>query len=173
MANEKKEKTEAPKLTIEEVAATETAAKTDEAPKEAAAASDAVKDSGEAPTLQEVIREQAIEGEAPMSKNFTLRKILGGDILTTQTMRRQIWLFLLITLFIIIYISNRYSCQKSMLEINRLNKELVDTKYKTLSLSSVLTERCRESHVMMLLRENNDTTLHTSDQPPYIIDTSK
>ena len=51
-------------------------------------------------------------------------------------------------------------------------KELVETKYKTLSLSSLLTERCRESHVMAMLRENNDTTLHTSDQPPYIIDTN-
>ena len=53
-------------------------------------------------TLQEIIREQATEDEAPMSKSFTLRKILGGDILTTQVMRRQIWLFLLITFFVII-----------------------------------------------------------------------
>ena len=86
-------------------------------------------------------------------------------------LRRQIWLILLIVVFIIVYVANRYSCQKSMLEINKLNKELVETKYKTLSLSSLLTERCRESHVMAMLRENNDTTLHTSDQPPYIIDT--
>ena len=169
MANEKKENTEAPKLTIEEVAATETAAKTDEAPKEAAAASDTVKDSGEAPTLQEVIREQAIEGEAPMSKNFTLRKILGGDILTTQTMRRQIWLFLLITLFIIIYISNRYSCQKDLIEIDRLQKELQDAKYKALSTSSQLTEKSRESRVLELLQSNKDSVLKIPSQPAYII----
>ena len=169
MANEKKEKTEAPKLTIEEVAATEKAAKTDEAPKEAAAASDTVKDSGEAPTFQEVIREQAIEGEAPMSKNFTLRKILGGDILTTQTMRRQIWLFLLITLFIIIYISNRYSCQKDLIEIDRLQKELQDAKYKALSTSSQLTEKSRESRVLELLQSNKDSVLKIPSQPAYII----
>ena len=96
----------------------------------------------------------------------------GGDILTADLLRRQIWLILLIVVFIIVYVANRYSCQKSMLEINKLNKELVETKYKTLSLSSLLTERCRESHVMAMLRENNDTTLHTSDQPPYIIDTN-
>ncbi|MBR5654605.1 MAG: hypothetical protein IKX22_11070 [Prevotella sp.] len=123
-------------------------------------------------SFKQTIEEHAREDEDALSSNFTLRKILGGDILTADLLRRQIWLILLIVAFIIIYVANRYSCQKSMLEINKLNKELVDTKYKTLSLSSVLTERCRESHVMMLLRENNDTTLHTSDQPPYIIDTS-
>lgn len=123
-------------------------------------------------SFKQAIEEHAREDEDALSSNFTLRKILGGDILTADLLRRQIWLILLIVAFIIIYVANRYSCQKSMLEINKLNKELVDTKYKTLSLSSVLTERCRESHVMMLLRENNDTTLHTSDQPPYIIDTS-
>ncbi|MBR4389872.1 MAG: hypothetical protein IKT00_11910 [Prevotella sp.] len=123
-------------------------------------------------SFKQTIEEHAREDEDEQSSNLTLRKILGGDILTADLLRRQIWLILLIVAFIIVYVANRYSCQKSMLEINRLNKELVDTKYKMLSLSSVLTERCRESHVMMLLRENNDTTLHTSDQPPYIIDTS-
>jgi hypothetical protein len=29
--------------------------------------------------------------ESPLSKNFTLNKILGGDILTSSTIRRQIW----------------------------------------------------------------------------------
>ncbi|MBR6456299.1 MAG: hypothetical protein IKS72_05130, partial [Prevotella sp.] len=44
----------------------------------------------ESPSLKEVILEQAIEDEAPLSKTFTLRKILGGDILTTQAVRRQV-----------------------------------------------------------------------------------
>ena len=39
----------------------------------------------ESPSLKEVIREQAIEDEAPQSKTFTLRKILGGDILIDRT----------------------------------------------------------------------------------------
>ena len=76
----------------------------------------------ESPSLKEVIREQAIEDEAPQSKTFTLRKILGGDILTTQTVRRQVWLLLLITLFVIIYISNRYSCQQDLIMIDKLQK---------------------------------------------------
>ena len=72
-------------------------------------------------SLKEVIREQAIEDESPLASNFTLRKILGGDILSTRAIRRQVPLFLLITVFLVIYVSNRYSCQKYLIEIVRAN----------------------------------------------------
>ena len=121
-------------------------------------------------TLKEVLNEQAREDEEPMSNNFTLRKILGGDILSAEMMRGQIWLIIIIVLFIIVYISNRYSVQKNLLEIDNLNKELQDVKYKALSSSSQLTERSRESHVLELLKENNDSTLKMPEQPPFIIE---
>ena len=41
----------------------------------------------EAPTLKQIIAETR-EEEAPASKTFTLRKILGGDILTTATVKK-------------------------------------------------------------------------------------
>jgi hypothetical protein len=122
-----------------------------------------------APTLTEVIKEQATEDEAPLSSNFTLRKILGGDILTTSTIRRQIWLFLLIAGFMFVYISNRYSCQKKLIEIDNLTKELQDAKYKALSSSSKITEKSRESNVLDMLKQNKDSSLHIANQPPYII----
>ena len=121
-------------------------------------------------TLKEVLNEQAREDEEPMSNNFTLRKILGGDILSAEMMRGQIWLIIIIVLFVIVYISNRYSVQKNLLEIDNLNKELQDVKYKPLSSSSQLTERSRESHVLELLKQNNDSTLKMSEQPPFIIE---
>ena len=123
----------------------------------------------EAPTLKEIIREQATEDELPLSKNFTLRKILGGDILTTSTIRRQIWVFMLITFFMIVYISNRYSCQQDLIEIDNLQKELQDAKYRALSSNSQLTEKSRESHVLELLKSNKDSVLKIANQPPYII----
>ena len=123
----------------------------------------------ESPSLKEVILEQAIEDEAPLSKTFTLRKILGGDILTTQAVRRQVWLLLLITLFVIIYISNRYSCQQDLIMIDKLQKELKDAKYKALSSSSQLTERSRESKVLEILQNNKDSVLKIPNQPPYVI----
>lgn len=122
------------------------------------------------PSLQEAIKEQAREDEAAQSTTFTLRKILGGDFLTAEMLRRQIGVILLIVVFVIIYISNRYSCQQKMLEIDKLNVELQDAKYRSLSSASELTERCRESNVLEMLRNNKDSTLKIPTLPPYIIE---
>ena len=80
--------------------------------------------------VQEAIKEQAREDESEYSATFTLRKILGGDFLTAEMLRRQIGVVLLVLFFIIVYISNRYSCQKSLIEIDQLNMELQDAKYR-------------------------------------------
>lgn len=119
--------------------------------------------------LKQVIAEQAIEGEAPLSSNLSLRKILGGDILTARIIRRQIWLVILVVFFVIIYISNRYSIQKDLIEIDQLQKELQDAKYKALSSSSQITEKSRESNVLEMLKNYKDSVLHIATQPPYII----
>ena len=120
-------------------------------------------------SLKEVIAKQAIEEEASGSSSFTLRKILGGDILTAQIIRRQIWLVILIVLFVIIYISNRYNIQNDIIELDKLQKELQDTTYKALSTSSQITEKSRESNVLDMLKNNKDSVLHIATQPPYII----
>lgn len=120
-------------------------------------------------SLKEVIAKQAIEEEASGSSSFTLRKILGGDILTAQIIRRQIWLVILIVFFVIIYISNRYNIQNDIIELDKLQKELQDTKYKALSTSSQITEKSRESNVLDMLKNNKDSVLYIATQPPYII----
>ena len=120
-------------------------------------------------SLKEVLAKQAIEEEASGSSSFTLRKILGGDILTAQIIRRQIWLVILIVFFVIIYISNRYNIQNDIIELDKLQKELQDTKYKALSTSSQITEKSRESNVLDMLKNNKDSVLHIATQPPYLI----
>lgn len=119
--------------------------------------------------LKEAIISQAIEGENPQSSNFTLRKILGGDFLSADMLRRQIWVIVIIAAFTLVYVSNRYSCQKDLLELNELNEKLIDAKYRALSSSSELTEITRESNVLQMLKNNKDSILHIADQPPYII----
>ena len=118
---------------------------------------------------KEPIVRQAIEEEASDSSSFTLRKILGGDILTAQIIRRQIWLVILIVFFVVIYISNRYSIQNDLIELSKLQTQLQDVKYKALSTSSQITEKSRESNVLDMLKNYKDSTLHIATQPPYII----
>lgn len=120
--------------------------------------------------LKEAIAEQAREDERPHSTSFTLGKILGGDILTAQTIRNNIWLIVLIVGFVVLYITNRYKVQRDLLEIDKLNTQLEDAKYRALSSSSNLTEKSRESHVIESLQNSPDSSLHQSDRPPYIIE---
>ena len=115
------------------------------------------------------IKETATEEDPKPSQQLKLRTILGGDLLTTQTVRSQIWLFLVIVAFTIVYVAFRYQCQQDLLTIDKLENDLKDAKFKALSSSSTLTEKCRESHVLEILKENKDSLLHQADQPPYII----
>ena len=119
-------------------------------------------------TLQ-MIKEQAKEEDPKLTPTLTLRTILGGDFLTADMVRRQIWLFMLMVVFTIVYVAFRYQCQQDLIAIDKLEKEVLDAKYKALSCSSTLTEKCRESHVLEALKQNRDSLLHVPDQPPYKI----
>ena len=118
-------------------------------------------------TIQKI--KEIKEEDPKITPSLNLRTILGGDILTAETVRKQIWLIVLMVLFTILYVASRYQCQQDLIVIDKLEKELLHAKYKALSSSSTLTEKCRESHVLEALKHNNDTLLHIPNQPPYII----
>ena len=130
---------------------------------------DKAKESTLKETIQ-MIKESASEEDPKPSGQLNLRTILGGDLLTTEVVRSQIWLFVLIVAFSIVYVAFRYQCQQDMIAIDKLEQKLTDAKYKALSSSSTLTEKCRESHVLDILKQNQDSLLHQADQPPYIIE---
>lgn len=130
---------------------------------------DRAKDGEQTVSLKTIIREQAIEDELPLTKNLTLKKILGGDILNADIIRRQIWVIMLTAMFIVVYISNRYKCQQDLILIDNLNAQLKDAKYRALSSSSDLTQQTRESKVLEQLKTTGDSTLQIPTQPPYII----
>jgi len=115
------------------------------------------------------IKETVKEEDPKLSPTLTLRTILGGDFLTAEMVRHQIGLIMLVVLFAVVYVAFRYQCQQDMIAIDKMEKELLDAKYKALSSSSTLTEKCRESHVLDALKNNKDSLLHIADQPPYII----
>ncbi|MBR1448985.1 MAG: hypothetical protein IJ588_09635 [Prevotella sp.] len=112
------------------------------------------------------MKEQVSEDDDAPVGSLTLRQIVGGDYLFTLV-RHHVLLILLIVLITTVYIGFRYQCQQDVIEIDRLEGELQKAKYKALSSSSNLTEMCRQSNV---LRQNQDTLLQVSDQPPFIIE---
>ena len=120
-------------------------------------------------TALEQMRQQARESDDAPIGSLTLKQIVGGDYLLLLV-RNHIWLIVLIVMITTVYVGFRYQCQQDMIEIDRLEKELTDAKYKAMSSSSNLTELCRQSHVLQVLRANQDSLLRISDQPPYKIE---
>ena len=121
----------------------------------------------------EMLKNSVSEEDSKPTAQLSLKMILGGDILNAQFVRRQLWLIVIVVVFVIIYVASRYQCQQDMIKIANMELELKDAKYRALSISSKLTERSRESHVLKLLKDNNDSLLKASDQPPYIINVPK
>lgn len=126
-------------------------------------------DAAEKTSAFERLRQSVSEEDEMPASSMTLRTILGGDILYAEVLRKQLLTITIIVFFAIVYIAFRYQCQQDMITIDKLEVRLKDAKYKALSSSSTLTERCRESHVLELLKSNKDSLLKVSEQPPYII----
>ena len=96
----------------------------------------------------------------------TLASILGGDILGGRWFRKQFWYMVMIVAMLIVYVSNRYSCQQEQILTKVLNDTLVDRRYKALTRSSQLKERMRRSYIEESLV---DTTLQTAVTPSFYL----
>lgn len=123
-------------------------------------------------TIEELVKDEAEEEETKPVSNFSLNRTLGGVIIA-RAIQKQIGLVLLVTLFLIIYISNRYTCQKQTVQIDKLEKKLNETRYKAIVCTSTLTEKSRESNIIKSLREKGDSTLTIPNYPPYRIKVKK
>lgn len=122
-----------------------------------------------AEAIRQAIEEQAREDENPHSTNYTLRQIIGGEMLQTGVMRKNVGLMAVVGLFLFVSVTNRYSVQEKLKEINRLEAKLKDAKYRALSTGSKYTEKTRLSFVLQALRNSKDSILKIPDQPPYKI----
>ena len=125
-------------------------------------------DTHELSTLQKMKRQASEDDEIP-SGSLRLREILGGDYLWTLV-RHHIWLIILIVFITTAYVAVRYQCQQDVIDINQLEKDLVDAKFRALSSSSNLTRMCRQSSILQLLRQHNDSLLQACERPPFIIE---
>lgn len=119
-------------------------------------------------TLEDIVEQEAHESETQPPSNFSLSKTLGGGILA-HAIQSQIKLVLLITFFLIIYITCRYQCQQKMVEIDRMEQQLTAIRYKATVFTSILTEKSRESNIMDMLEQQGDSTLQIPNEPPYKI----
>lgn len=115
----------------------------------------------------EALREITSDEDRPSPsalRKLSLSAILGGDILGGKWFRKQFWFLMMIVVMLIVYVSNRYSCQQEMIERKALTDTLLDRRYKALTRSAELKERTRRSHIEESL---TDTALQTPSTPMF------
>ncbi|MCM1310082.1 MAG: FtsL-like putative cell division protein [Bacteroides sp.] len=103
-----------------------------------------------------------------MSKNIfsIFAPVIEGTLVSGKFFTRY-WLQIFVILaMLLIYITNRYSCQRSMEEIRRLNDRLAIVQSESYRVRGIYMSRIRESE----MREMLDTLhlgLSVQTQPPF------
>lgn len=102
--------------------------------------------------------------DADEDMRLSLSSILGGDILGGRWFRRNVVYILMVIVMIIVYVSNRYACQREMIESKVLNDTLLDRRYKALTRSSQLKEKTRRSNIEEAVP---DSAIRTANTPSF------
>lgn len=100
---------------------------------------------------------------------FSLKSILGGDILQSRFILKQVLFIFYLVVLCLIYTANRYSSQQDAIVIDSLRTHLQDVKYNVMTQSSELLNLTRQSNIEKLLRNTKDSLLHNPVTPPYLI----
>ena len=98
--------------------------------------------------------------------NFHPKDLLQGRIISHDVLMRQWKKIAVIMVLLLVYISNRYTCQQKISELNRLRQELTDVRYEALTISAELMGKSRQSQVKKLMEEKG-LSLEESKQPPF------
>jgi hypothetical protein len=97
-----------------------------------------------------------------------LLDIINGTGLKTEFVTRNTGFIVVLVIMSSIYIGNQYYCLMQLREIDRLQQELKQTKYESISISSRLTGNNRLSQIEELVKSQG-LGLGNAKTPPYIL----
>jgi hypothetical protein len=98
-------------------------------------------------------------------KSFSLRDLLDGNILTRKAVLRQSRFIALLVLVAFISIANRNHAEKTVIRLNRLQGDVKELRAKSITISSELVRRSRQSEVVRLVNRY-ELGLEESLEPP-------
>jgi len=80
-------------------------------------------------------------------------RVITGEIFSEDFILKNFKLIFLITALTLVFITNRFACNKKMTSIEKLRTELKDIRYENLMLQTEVTTRSRQSQIEQKLRE--------------------
>ena len=103
-----------------------------------------------------------------MAAAHDIQSWLNGDLLRNQKIKEQYPLIGLIVGLIFIYILTGYQAVKQQHRLTDTKKEMLDAKFRYMTISAQSTDKTRQSQVIMALQEN-ESTLQENRVPPVKI----
>lgn len=107
------------------------------------------------------------EGEGDEKMSF--RKIMGGDILLSKFFLNQVIFIVFCVALLLFYTGNRYSSLQDIIEIDNLSEQYQRKHSQTLTQSSKLLNKQRQSSVEKRLYAAGDTTMLNNNLPPFAL----
>lgn len=98
-----------------------------------------------------------------------LSRLLQGRLVSGAFFARYWLQIFLVMAMVLVYITNRYSCQRSMEQINRLNNRLEVVRTESIRIRGEYMGRIRESSMQRSVQEAG-LDLAVQPQPPYRIE---
>lgn len=100
-----------------------------------------------------------------MASSHDIQSWLNGDKLRSQKFREQYPLIGLIAVLLFIYILTGYQAAKQQHRLTDTKKEMLDAKFRYMTISAQLTNTTRQSQVLQVLRANG-SELKENNIPP-------
>ncbi len=100
-----------------------------------------------------------------MADVHDIQSWLNGDRLRSKRIREQYPLMALIVCLIFLYILTGYQAVKQQHRLTDVKKEMMDAKFRYMTVSAQLTNATRQSQIIEALRSNG-STLQENTKPP-------
>ena len=106
-------------------------------------------------------------------KNFSLRDLLDGNVLTRKSVLKQSRFIVLLVLIAFISIANRKHAEKTVIRLNRLQSDVKEMRAESITISSDLVRISRQSEVVRLLKRYELGLEENLEPPKKLINTEK
>lgn len=100
-----------------------------------------------------------------MADTHDIQSWLNGDVLRSKAIRDQYPLIALIVVLVFVYIFMGYQAGRQQHRLTDTKKEMLDAKFRYMTISAQLTNTTRQSQVAAALREQG-STLQENRIPP-------
>ncbi len=105
-------------------------------------------------------------GNSRKTQDTFLLRTLHGRIISIDFFRRNWWVVLGVVVMLMVYITNRYTCQTQMERIRTLERELEVAKTERVRAKSAYMSKIRESSIQEMV-DSLGLGITVQEHPPY------